>query len=144
MNNPLLELQHLIDFYRDATETLVNATCRVDTKDLGALATSIVQQRNCLAKIDQMGAQVSKLIDSWKAVEFSFDDKVRNDIYMAIATAKTEAVKLNNQCSDCVMKLEAAQESLGEGLQRIGKHHKYLNNMKPVKGNYPKFIDSLY
>jgi hypothetical protein len=63
---------------------------------------------------------------------------------MAIATAKSEAVRLNNQCSDCVKKLEAAQERLGEGLEKIGKHHQYLNIMKPVKGNYPKFIDSLY
>jgi hypothetical protein len=144
MNNPLSELQHLIDFYRDATETIANATCHVDTKDLGALANSIVQQRNCLAKIDQMGAQVSKLIDSWKAVEFNFDEKVRNDMQMAIATAKSEAVKLNNQCSDCVKKLEAAKESAGDGLEKVGKHHRYLNSMKPVKGNYPKFIDSLY
>jgi hypothetical protein len=144
MNSPLSELQHLIDFYRDATETLANASCNVDAGDLGAFAKSILQQRNCLVRIDQMGAQVSKLIDSWKAVESSFDDKVRNDMQLAIATAKTEAVKLNNQCGDCVKKLEAAQERLGEDLEKIGKHHKYLNNMKPVKSNYPKFIDSLY
>jgi hypothetical protein len=144
MNDPQSELQNLIDFYRDATETIANAACPVDAEDLGALAKSILQQRNCLARIDQMDAQVSQLINAWKAVEFSSDDKVRNDMTRAIATAKAEAVRLNNQCGDCVKKLEAAQERLREGMEKIGKHHRYLNTMKPVKNNYPKFIDSLY
>jgi hypothetical protein len=144
MSNFLSEFQDLISLYHDATEALKNNMSAVDSSDVGALAEAILKQRNRLAGIDQMGIRVSRLYDSWKEIEFQSDQNSRKQVQAAMAAVKAEAANLNELCGNCVKMLETARNKRGEQLENIGKRKQYLKAMKPIKGNYPKFIDSLY
>jgi hypothetical protein len=144
MNNSLLEFEELISLYQDATEALKNSMSAVDSSNVGALAEAILKQRDRLTRIDQMDIRVSRLCASWKAIEFQLDQNSRKQVRAAMAAAKSEAAKLNETCGNCAKMLETARNKRGEQLENIGKRKQYLKAMKPVKGNYPKFIDSLY
>jgi hypothetical protein len=144
MNNSLSEFQELLRLYHDATEALEDSISTVDLSDIDALANAILKQRTTLTGIDQMGIRVSHLCDSWKAIEFQLDQNSRKQVHAAMAAAKSEATKLNELCGNYTKMLETAQNKRGEQFGNLGKRKQYLKAMKPVKGNYPKFIDSLY
>ncbi len=144
MNNPLSEFQDLIALYRNAAEKLTGIFKTVDAADNRALSQSILKHRDVLTQISRMEVRASQLWDSWKAIESQLDPKSRKEVTSAIEKAKAEATRLKDLCSEHANILEAVREKLGEGLDKVGKHNQYLKCMKPVKGNFPKFIDSLY
>jgi hypothetical protein len=144
MNNSLSEFQELISLYHDATEALKNVMSAVDVSDVNTLAKAILKQRNRLAGIDQIGIRVSRLCDSWKTIESQLDQNSRKQVQAAMSAAKSEAAKLNELCGNYAKMIETARNKRGAQLDNIGKRKQYLKAMKPVKGNYPKFIDSLY
>jgi hypothetical protein len=144
MNNLLSEFQELIAQYHDASDALAKAMSNVDSSDVDAISKVILRQSDCLGKVDQMNDRVSRLCNSWKTLESQCDQETRKKTLAAKASAKVEAAKLNELCAKCIKLLETARNKQGEELENIGKRKQYLQAMKPVKGNYPKFIDTTY
>ncbi len=143
MNDTLAEFQKLIRQYHDASEALAKASLVHDVSDIGAFAKAILQQRDRLAGIDQLSGRIIRFCDSIRSNEIQLDSQSRKQALAAMAAAKEEAAKLNELCENCAKMLETSKNKRGKQLGDIGKRRQYLKAMKPVKGNYPKFIDSL-
>jgi predicted XRE-type DNA-binding protein len=141
MNNILSELQEIIASYRNLAEKLARiAGC--SKEDGPALADSILNERQNLKAIHAMDARVTRLIALWKAAESQWDSESRKKVQAAIELVRIEGSRVKVLCNGLTQRMQALKDQIAEGLVKAGKHTQFLDCMKPVKCNYPKFIDS--
>jgi hypothetical protein len=115
-----------------------------DSKDPQVLIKSILQNRDCLERITQMNSRVVQLSDTWVKCRNHLDPKSRSEVHDLVASAKAQAVRLQELCSVQTEQLRRVRDDLGKNLAEIGKGSQFLKSIKPVRNNYPKFVDSLY
>ncbi len=144
MNALAAGFQDVFRVYLKLSEELTKIINAGDSNDPQALAKSILQNRDCLARIEQMNSSVFQLSDEWQKCRGSIDAKSRNEIRKLAEAAKAQAVRMKELCSIHVQKLQIARDKLEKDLVELGKGARYLESIKPAKNNYPKFIDSLY
>jgi hypothetical protein len=144
MNNFASEFQDVFQLYLKLGEELEKLMDVKDSKDSQALVRFILQNRDCLVRVEQMNSRVRQLSDDWRKCRDKLDPKSRNEARNLAEAARAQAVRLKNLCTIQAQKLETARDKLGKGLAEIGKGTRFLKSIKPIKNNYPKFIDSLY
>jgi hypothetical protein len=144
MHNLALEFREVFNLYIKLGEELARIMDVDDTKDPQALIRSVLQNRDCLDRIAQMNTRVINLSDAWEKCRSQLDPKSRSDICDSAAAARDQAVRLQQLCSAQTEKLRMVHNEVGKKLAEIGKGSQLLKSIKPVKNNYPKFVDSLY
>lgn len=110
--------------------------------DAGALAVSIIQNGSSLAGIEQMNSTVQALATDWATVRDRLDSQSRGEIERLLEAVKEQVIGLNELCTDGTARLQAEKCSMQEGLKELGKGSQFLKSVKPVRSNFPKFIDS--
>ena len=144
MNTLAAEFQEVFHLYLKLGEELTKILNAGDSKDPQVLAKSILQNCDCLARIEQMNSRVIQLSGEWQKCRGILDAKSRNEIQNVADAAKAQAVRLREGCSIHVQKLQIARDKLGKDLAELGRGTRFLKSIKHIKNNYPKFIDSLY
>jgi hypothetical protein len=144
MNNLVSEFQAVSRLYLQIEQELAGVMGAQDLKDSRILAESILRNRDCHARIEQMNSKVLRLSNEWKKCLPDLDAKSRKEIDGLADSVRAQIVRLNQLCNNRAEVLLAARDRLGKELAEIGKGSRYLKSIKPAKNNYPKFIDSLY
>ena len=144
-------MNHLADQFRDIFnlyiklgEELTRIMDVGDSKDPQVLVESILQNRDCLERIAQMNSRVVQLSENWANCRNNLDPESRSETHNLAAAAKAQAVRLQELCGVNTEKLRRVRDDLGKNLAEIGKGSQFLKSIKPVRNNYPKFVDSLY
>ncbi len=137
------EFQAISQIYEQVREELIRMLSAIDANNPRALVKSILQNRACLAKIDQMDSKVHQLSDEWKKHRLTLDLKSRTGIDGIVDAAHGQAIRLHQFCDIQARKVQAGRDRLEKDLAELGKGARYLKSIKPVKSNYPKFIDSM-
>ena len=143
MKNIITEFQDVFALYLKLGEELADALNVDDSKDPHALIQSVLRNRDCLDRIVQMNSRVMRLSDSWRKCRNHLDSDSRKKTQDLAEAARTQAARLQELCGAQTQKLQTARDRLGEQLVEIGKGARHLKSIKPIKHNYPKFIDSL-
>jgi hypothetical protein len=138
------KLQELTEFYRTMEVDLAKILNVAETNDAEALIDSILKNHDCLAQIEHMRARVLQLTGEFKMDQSHLDLKSQNEIQTLAADAKERAIRLHELCAVAAPKIEAERNRLAQELQFMSKGSQYLKSVKPIKNNYPKFIDSDY
>jgi hypothetical protein len=144
MNNLASEFQAVSRIYRQLEEELAGFWGATDSEDSRALAESILRNRDCLARIEQMSSRILGLSNEWKKRRDDLDAESRQEIDGLSDSLREQIVRLNQLCGIRAQKLQAARDKMGRELSELGKGDRYLKSVKAGKNNYPKFIDSLY
>jgi GTP-binding protein EngB required for normal cell division len=142
MTTLVAQFQDVLKLYLSFCEDLTKIMDVGDSKDPRALAESILQNRDCLDRIAQMNLRILRLSDDWDKCRKNLDSKSLDDVRNFAQAAKAQAVRLKELCSTHAQKLQTARDKLATDLAEIGKGAQYLKSIKPIKNNYPKFIDS--
>lgn len=143
MKNLAREFQAISQAYEQVQQELVQILSAINAENPRALIKSILQNRACLAKIEQMDSRVHQLSDEWKKYRLTLDLKSRGEIDGLVEAAREQAIRLHQFCDIQVRKVQAGRDRLQTHLVELGKGAKYLKSIKPIKSNYPKFIDSM-
>ncbi len=130
--------------YHQLGEELSGALKANQAGGLRTLAGTILQSRDCLARIEQMNSRVLLLSQEWKEQRPHLDTKSRRQVDSLVQAAREQAIRLHELCRSQAEKLKLVKEQLERDLVETGKGARYLKSVKPVKNNYPKFIDSMY
>jgi hypothetical protein len=115
-----------------------------DTKNPQVFVESILANRDYMTRIEQLNARVLQLSEDWEKYRSSIDPEMEEQIRELATAAKAQAVQLKELCSIHAQRLQIIRDKLEKDLAEIGKGAEYLKSVKPIKNNYPKFIDSLY
>ncbi len=138
------ELRAAFQLYVGLGEDLTKIAETGDSKAPYALAECILQNRDCLARIEQMNSRISQLSMNRERARPNLDPESRAELDRLAAAVREQAVRLKELCSAHARKLQSLRDQAAKDLEEIGKTAQYLRSMKPVKNNYPKFVDSRY
>ncbi len=139
-----VEFRDVFQLYLKLGEGFTKIMNAGDSKDPQALANSILQNREWLAKIEHMNSRMLQLSGEWEKCRESLDAKSRDEIRNLAEAAKAQAIQLRELCGIQIQKLQISRDKLEKDLAELDKGARYLKSVKPAKNNYPKFIDSLY
>jgi hypothetical protein len=144
MKNLVSEFKAITATYSAIGQDLACALDAEDSQDSQTLIQSILKNRDSISRIVQMNPRILSAAGQWKKSRASVDSESWDEVNRLAENALEQAVRLNQLCTRTAMKLESARDRLATELSEIGKGARYLKSVKPAKGNYPKFIDSLY
>jgi hypothetical protein len=144
MNALAAEYQEVFQLYLKLGRELAKILEVDYAKHPNAYVESILENREHLTRIEQMNAQVMRLSEDWEKHRMDMDPEGQNGVREIAGAAKEQAVRLKELCSIHAQRLQTVRDKLGKELAEIGKGAEYLKSVKPIRNNYPKFIDSLY
>ena len=145
MTNPLAaEFQDVYTLYVKLGEELTKIMDVGDSEDPRILAETILKNRECLIRIEQMNSRVLQLSNDWKQHSASLDPETEKNIRTLSEGARTQVVRLQELCRTHMKRLQSARDKLEKDLAELSKGAQYLKSTTPPKNNYPKFIDSMY
>ena len=144
MNSLVAEFREVFSLYIKLGDEITRVMNVDDSKDPQGLVNSILQNRECLERITQMHSRVVQLSDAWDKCRNRLDPESREEAHNLAAAARAQAVRLQELCSARTEKLRRIRDELGKNLAEIEKGSQFLKSLKPVKNNFPKFVDSHY
>ncbi len=142
MENFETEFKSISRNYREVAAMLVHLT-ETDAEQSSNLAKSILDNQDCLDRIDKMHAQVIQISSRWKKDRAKTDAKRWEEIDRLADDALQQAVRLNQLCAITVDKLQSAKDQCSAELIEIGKGARFVKSAIPSRNNFPKFIDSM-
>jgi hypothetical protein len=138
------EYQEVFQLYLRLGKELTKIMGIDDAKNPQFFVESILANRDYMTRIEQLNSRVLQLSEDWERYRTSVDLEAEDQIRELAAAARAQAVRLKELCSIHAQKLQIIRDKLEKDLAEIGKGTEYLKSVKPIKNNYPKFIDSLY
>jgi len=145
MTNPLAaEFHDVFKLYIRLGEELTKIMNVGNSEDPQVLSRTILKNRECLERIEQMNSRVLQLSNDWKQHRDELDPDSEKNIHTIAEAARAQVVRLQELCGKHMQKLNTARDNLEKDLAEVGKGAQYLKSTTPPKNNYPKFIDSLY
>jgi hypothetical protein len=142
MNMLAAEFQEIIQIYKRLSQDLSRILCVPESQNCQTLIQSILGNKQCLSEIEKMNSRITPLSKKWINCRANLDPKSREEISKLVEIVKKEAMKLSLLCSANIEKIAKAKEEMRAGIKEIDKGTQFLRSMKPIKNNYPKFIDS--
>jgi septation ring formation regulator EzrA len=109
-----------------------------------AAAAAVLANRECLSRIEQMNAKVLQISAAWQKQRALLDPGSQDEARHFLAAANAEALRLKEICDIHAQKLRTIQTRILKDIADLGKGSRLLHSLRPVKGNYPKFIDSTF
>ena len=144
MNNLATEFREVCGLYIKLGEELTRIMALADSENPQTYVKSILQNRDCLTRITQMNSRVIQLSATWEKSQNDLDPKSQSETRQLVATARMQANRLQELCGIQILKLQTIRGALERDLAELGKGSQFMKSLKPVKNNYPKFIDSSY
>ncbi len=138
------EFQDVFQLYLKVGEELGKIMETEEGNDPIALADSILKNRDTLIRIENMSFRVLKLSEQWEQYRSNLCPDSPDEMRDLAGAAKAQAIRLKELCHHQSEKILAVRDRLGKNLEEIGKGSQYLKSVKPIKNNYPKFIDTLF
>lgn len=137
------ELQDLSALYRKLQETLAVSDEPGPREGTTALIQRVLQNRELLSCIEEMDSRIRQLVAEWEKSRDRLDPASRSSIRQTAETLRIEAMNLNRMVDECTQQIESSRVYLKQKLAEIQKGERFLESVKPIRINYPKFIDSL-
>jgi len=136
------EFHHLSELYerleREVAKTAVDESREGTDRLIGA----ILENRELFSRIGQMSARIHQLVGEWQDFRERLDPADRERTRKMAAALAGRASNLNRSLADRCALVEKKRGRLASELCELGRGSRYLQTVKPIKANYPKFIDS--
>lgn len=144
MNNLAEEFRDILGLYVKLTADLTRIADAGTSEEENpqALVQAILDNRSCLTEIQQLNNRLTKLYGVWKTKETDSSSADGYEIRSVVDDVREQMRQLEELCGFGVREVEARRKQLSRELMDVGKNSRYVEMLKPVKENYPKFIDS--
>jgi len=144
MNALASEYQDVFKQYLRLSHELAEIMEENQSQNDRELIESILRNRDSLVRIQQMNSRIEQLTDICNKFRSDLDLESQKQLQNLAQAAKAQAIHLKELCHIHAQKMQAAKDLLGRRLAEVGKGSQFLGSIKPIKNNYPKFIDSQY
>jgi hypothetical protein len=137
------ELEYLRELYGRLEGEITAAQQHASELDAAELAEAVLKNRDLLRRIDQMNSRVLQLVEEWQTFKLSIREEQRTEIQNLAQSVSRKGWELHASCTRALTSLSARVRKLQEELSEVGRGNRFLDSVKPVRGNYPKFVDSV-
>ncbi len=137
------ELQYLSELYHALRLDLTNLIGNPKSDNATSVVAATLHNRELLGRIEQMNTRVAQLAHEWDILSDRLDPTIRKEIVALAERARNEGAQLLFLCTSLLGELEGRRGNLKMQLAEVCKGSRFLQSVKPLKNNYPKFVDSL-
>ena len=143
MRSFISELHHLSELYQNLKREFTGLAGKAKSGNVTAVIDETLRNRELLGRIEQMNMRVAQLAQEWELVGNQIDASTRRAIVAFAASVRNQGTQLSLLCNGLLGELEARRGNLERQLADVRRGSRYLQSVKPVKNNYPKFVDSV-
>ncbi len=139
----LSELQYLSELCDRLLRELSLPADRSTNIDATALTEAILRNRELFNRLEQMDGRISQLSKDWQSFREHLSPQSRTETQHLAEAVGRQADELARLMEKHKSELEEGRRRLKKALSDVRQGARYLASVKPVKTNYPKFVDSL-
>ncbi len=137
------ELQYLNELYQRLEHEMTRVKVGEGQDDTDQLIGVILENRELFSRIDQMNGRVAQLVKEWEEFNSHLDPATRERTRAIAKSVAMRGDRLNRILGERSTKVESKRMRVASKLAELRKGSRFLQSVKPLKANYPKFIDSL-
>jgi uncharacterized tellurite resistance protein B-like protein len=105
-------------------------------------ADPVLASEELMMHVAQLDRRVSQLAADWQQERNGFDSARRAQIQMQAADMSAQILQLQRVCGTHARRLEGVLQQVSRDLGELQRGSRYLASIRPVKTNFPKFVDS--
>ncbi len=139
----LAELRYLSELYHSLQAEFTGLAGKSQAGNVAALIDTTLRNRELLGRIEQMNARIAQLSSEWDIFSGHLDPSTRKEILDLAESVRHHGTQLLLLCNALLEHLEARRGTLERQLDQLRQGSRYLQSVKPLRNNYPKFVDSL-
>ncbi len=136
------ELQYFSELYSRLSSEFASLSKSGQAGDSSATVACILRNEDLFARLEQMNSRLLQLATEWEQLSPQLDSASRRQTQQLAGKVREQALSLASLCEERILEIETLRGKLGWELGNIKKGARYLESVKPLKTNYPKFIDS--
>ncbi len=136
------ELQNLSALYSHLSQELSGQAKDNKPASPSAIAHRILRNKDLFDRLERMNSRLAELAAEWEKLNPHLDDAARRKTRHLAAKVREQAVNLRALSESRSKEIESLRSRLESELAAISRGTKYLESVKPLKNNFPKFIDS--
>ncbi len=136
------ELQTLSELYSSLSAELSGLARDNRPESPSATTRCILRNQALFARLERMNSRLDELAAEWEKLSPKLDVAARKKTRQLAARVREQAVNLWALSEARSQEIEALRSRLESALAGIKDGTKYLESVKPLRNNFPKFIDS--
>jgi len=136
----LRSLDELYGHLKNAMTVLGNSS---HSQDLAALTDATLRYRDLFVQLGQMNAKADGIARDWNNSAVSMQPAIKEQILSLAAKVREEGTQVSILCTKLHQQLQINRAAYEKRLDEVRKGRNYLHSARPLKANYPKFLDSL-
>jgi archaellum component FlaC len=136
------ELQYLSELYSRLSAEFASLKQGSKPGKPSATVDFVLRNQELFARLEQMNARLHQLVKEWERFSPHLNPSSKKQAQQLIAKVREQALELTRLNQQRLTELEAFRAALVWELEELNRGNKYLDSVKPLKANYPKFIDS--
>jgi hypothetical protein len=137
------ELQYVSELYDRLRCELSPGADQAHDTDCTTLTRAVLRNRELWSRVEQMDARLAQLSKDWQYLRQHLSPQSMTSIRALAAAVRNKAAELSLLMDKRTKELAEGRRKLEKALNEVHKGGRYLASVKPVKANYPKFVDSL-
>jgi len=142
METMLSDLKELDRLYREIDGEVLGIPASSKGNDTAALSDPVIRNRQLISRMEQMNARFAECAGQWLRRRDRVPREEREQVRMLAEEVRHRASRLHACCGDRTAQLEAGLVRLQQELGQVRNGARFLQSSRPVRANYPKFIDS--
>jgi hypothetical protein len=139
----LAELRSLDELYGRLKNALTALGNSLQSQNLAALTDATLRYRDLFMQLGQMNARADRIAQHWNNSAGSMEPAIKEQILSLAAKVKEEGTQVSILCTKLHQQLQHNRGAYEKRLDEVRKGRSYLHSARPLKTNYPKFLDSL-
>ena len=136
------ELRQLSELYSRLDTALKALNDGKEPADPAAVVRHVLRNRELFALLERMNARLLQLAGEWEEISPRLSPEERRRIQEIACKLRGQAAGIAGACEKCSTEVEMHRAKVKWKLGRVVRGAKYLESLRPLKVNYPKFFDS--
>ena len=137
------ELEYLSELYGRLETEIGSGRHQSSFDNAEDLAETVLRSRDLLRRIEQMNSRVTQLVEEWQTYKLSIGEEQKEEIQALARTVSGKGWALHSVCNTALASLNARMKLLQDQLSEVGRGTRFLESVRPVRSNFPKFVDSV-
>lgn len=142
MHQFLSDLRYLAELYARFGAEFLDLNASSMENSTASLSVAVIQNQELISRIEQMDSRLYLLAEEWEKIRNRLSPPIREEIIALAASVSNTAISLACRCRQKIQELEQGLGRLRMEMESLQQGSRYLQTMRPVKSNYPKFIDA--
>jgi flagellar biosynthesis/type III secretory pathway chaperone len=136
------ELQYLSELYSRLGAEFASLKKGSSPGKPSTIVDFALRNKELFARLEQVNARLHQLVKEWERFSPHLDPSAKKQAQQLISGVRKQALELSRLNQQRLAELEAFRAGLVGELEKLQRGNRYLDSVKPLKANFPKFLDS--